>query len=192
MELRVEQYPYQQLLKEANRSTNELDCTILYPGMEFDSRVKWWPDEGERVTPHEGIDFCYFLDPAGDEWVATPDFQVPAMATGSVHAIVPDYLGQTLFLLHRSGRESRFLSVYAHIEVAPGILPGDRVCTAATLGTLADTSGRKNRMPNHLHFSLMLVDPVVPPEKYDWDLICFSSQAPCFINAWQWLMTEKQ
>lgn len=29
-------------------------------GMGFQDRMKWWGDEGQRKTPHEGIDLCCF------------------------------------------------------------------------------------------------------------------------------------
>jgi murein DD-endopeptidase MepM/ murein hydrolase activator NlpD len=136
--------------------------------------LKWWPDVGVRPTLHEGIDFCYYGKPSGQECAFTPDIHVPVMAEGEVVAVCPDYLGRTVFLDHCHDSPLRFLSIYAHMVPHPDIQAGRRVEAGEVIGTIADTTGRKNRMPAHLHLSIMEVEKEVPPEHFTWDLICNS------------------
>ncbi|MEE4239862.1 MAG: peptidoglycan DD-metalloendopeptidase family protein [Desulfopila sp.] len=144
---------------------------ILYPGMEFGSREKWWPDSGMRPTAHEGIDICYYRDAAGEERTLPLTSNLTVMASGRVVAICRDFLGYSLFLDHEYEDELRFLSVYAHIAPHNSIAAGQYLHPGDSIGSIADTTGRKNRMVAHLHVTLMQVERFVSAEKYDWDLI---------------------
>jgi len=166
-------FPYLQVLEENNTILSNLTYFILYPGMEYRSQVKWWPDKGVRPTLHEGIDFCYYLDSACKEHYVTPDFKVPVMADGRVMTICDDYLGQTVFLDHGYDCVSRFLSIYAHIVPLKDLQKGDMLVQGEVIATVADTTGRKNRMPAHLHISLMQADRRISADKFDWNLMCY-------------------
>jgi len=164
-------FQYIDHLIRANHTLAEASVFILYPGMEYASYEKWWPDRGMRPTPHEGIDFCYYVDASGREQAVVPGLRVPVMASGSVAAICGDYLGHTLFLDHGCDGRGRFLSVYAHIVPDSGVEQGQHLSPGEVIGGIADTGGRKNRMPAHLHFTLMEVPENVALTMFDWDLI---------------------
>ena len=149
----------------------------LYPGMEFRSEVKWWPDHGVRPTLHEGIDFCYYRSSSGREFAFTPEIRVPVMAAGKIIAICDDYLGQTVFLDHLHDSSLRFISVYAHMVPGRMLQPGQDLQPGEIIGTVADTTGRKNRMPGHLHLSIMQVEKSVAPQQFTWNLICSSERS---------------
>lgn len=172
----MSQYRYCYLLKQVNQSLAGSDKFYLYPGMEFQSKVKWWPDSGVRPTAHEGIDFCYYCKPSGKESVFTPEIRVPVMAEGQIIAICQDYLGQTVFLDHLYESSLRFLSVYAHIVPEEDVSLGQKVQAGDIIGNVADTIGRKNRMPAHLHLTVMQVDRKVASSEFTWDLICNSNR----------------
>lgn len=183
-------FSYVDALKKQNVCLAGMKSLYLYPGMEFSSEIKWWPDIGMRVTPHEGIDICYYIDSSGKECRVTPTFRVPVMATGRILAIKKDYLGETVFLDHEYNQPSRFLSIYAHIVPLPELKSGDRVSAGDVIGTVADTTGKKNRIPAHLHISLMNVSRVVPAEKFDWQLISYPENAE-LIDPLRMITTEK-
>lgn len=164
-------FPYIDNLIGANHTLADDTSFILYPGMEYASYEKWWPDAGMRPTPHEGIDFCYHVDASGHERAVAPGLRIPVMAPGIIAAICKDYLGHTLFVDHGCARQRRFLSVYAHIVPDGGVEVGRRLSAGEVIAGVADTSGRKNRMPAHLHFTLMEVPENVALATFDWDLI---------------------
>jgi len=147
----MSKYRYGHFLEQVNPSISGVEKYYLYPGMEFQSEVKWWPDSGVRPTLHEGIDFCYYLRSSGGEFVFTPEIRVPVMAEGEIVAICDDYLGQTVFLDHLHDSSLRFLSIYAHMIPHSGLQAGQRVQAGEVIGEIADTTGRKNRMPVQLH-----------------------------------------
>lgn len=170
-------FPYIDTLIRANRNLAGAGAFILYPGMEFGSYEKWWPDGGMRPTSHEGIDFCYYLDASGEERAVVSGLRVPVMAPGRIAAVCKDYLGHTLFVDHGSQSPGRFLSVYAHTVPDSGIEQGLLLSQGDVVAGVADTAGRKNRMPAHLHFTLMVVAEDVASEMFDWDLINRSNRS---------------
>ena len=170
-------FPYLDALEEHNTCISRMKKLYLYPGMEFGSEIKWWPDKGVRVTPHEGVDICYYINSTGEECRVTPEFRVPVMAAGRIVSICKDYLGETVFLEHQYDQLSRFLSIYAHITPRSDLKIGDKVCAGDVIGTVADTAGKKNRIPAHLHISLMTVARTVPAEKFNWDMISYPEDA---------------
>lgn len=182
----MSRYRYCHFLERVNPALTGIEKFYLYPGMEFQSEVKWWPDSGVRPTLHEGIDFCYYRNSSGEEFVFTPEIRVPVMAAGQVVAICQDYLGQTVFLDHLYDSPLRFLSIYAHMVPSKDLQAGQRVSAGEIIGEVADTAGRKNRMPTHLHLSIMQVDKEVVPEHFTWDLIC-NSERGSLLNPLQYI-----
>ena len=170
-------FSYLDALEEQNICLAGMKTLYLYPGMEFRSEIKWWPDKGMRPTLHEGVDICYYIDSTGEECRVTSEFRVPVMATGRIVAISKDYLGETVFLDHQYKQLSRFVSIYAHITPRPDLKTGDKVCAGDVIGTVADTAGKKNRIPAHLHISLMSIARAVPAEKFDWQIISYPEDA---------------
>lgn len=149
---------------------------ILYPGMEFRSTIKWWPDVGKRTTSHEGIDICYFINQKSDEIQVSTEFCVTPFIPGKIQAICKDYLGRTVFIENGGDENHLLISAYAHITPCHQVRVGKCVESAEVLGKLADTSGRKNRMPSHLHLTFMRVHKEVKPDEYNWSLICDSKK----------------
>ena len=183
-------FSYVDALEEQNICLAGMKILYLYPGMEFRSEIKWWPDKGVRFTPHEGVDICYYTNSTGKECKVTSEFRVPVMATGRIVAISKDYLGETVFLDHQYDQLSRFLSIYAHITPRPDLKTGDMVCVGDVIGTVADTTGKKNRIPAHLHISLMTISKAVPAKKFDWDMISYPEDAK-LIDPLRMLNTKK-
>ena len=167
--------PFFALLEEANECLVGVKYFNLYPGMLFRSVDKWWPDSGLRATSHEGLDVCYYTDSAGKEQKFSPHISIPAMASGRIFASCRDFLGQSLFIDHGVFGSLRFLSVYAHIVQHRHIMIGQKVQVSDVVGVIADTAGRKNRMPAHVHISLMNIPQSVSFDMLDWNFICNSS-----------------
>lgn len=164
-------FPYCHYIEDSNPSLGDISCYLFYPGMEFCSKEKWWPDTGVRPTPHEGIDFCYYCRPDGSEGAFTSLTNVPVMADGAVFATCSDFLGQSVFVDHHCATGGRFLSIYAHIVPKSKIIQGYQVKAGEVIGNVADTSGRKNRMPAHVHLSCMQLDKKIAPDECDWGMI---------------------
>lgn len=167
-------FPFFALLESANPCLAGVKSFHFYPGMLFGSREKWWPDSGMRPTCHEGIDICFYTDRSGKELQFTSGIRIPAMASGRLFATCRDFLGRSLFIDHSVDGPSRWLSVYAHIVPSRDLKVGQQVETGEVLGTVADTAGRKNRMPAHLHLSLIEIPRTLPPDILDWSFICTS------------------
>lgn len=168
--------PYFALLEAVNECLAGVRNFNFYPGMLFASRDKWWPDSGLRPTAHEGIDICYYTDGAGRERSFSPRIAIPAMAPGRIFAVCRDFLGQSVFINHEMDDSQRFLSVYAHIVLHRQVYIGRTVQAGEVVGTVADTAGRKNRMPAHVHLSLMRIPQTMPHDMLDWKFICSSDQ----------------
>ncbi|MBM9531751.1 M23 family metallopeptidase [Desulfoprunum benzoelyticum] len=168
--------PYFTLLEAVNEGLAGVKNFDFYPGMLFGSRAKWWPDTGTRPTAHEGIDICYYTDGAGREQKFSPRIAIPAMASGQTFAVCRDFLGHSVFIDHGGNDSHRFLSVYAHIVLHRHVHIGRSVGPGDVVGTVADTTGRKNRMPAHLHISLMRIPQSVPGDMLDWKYICSSDE----------------
>lgn len=165
-------FPYFDNIVEANKLLAGTKKFYLYPGMTFGSREKWWPDKGIRPTDHEGLDICYYVDATGVEKGFSKDICVPVMASGTIMAICGDYLGLTVFLDHGIEGSLREVSVYAHIVPYDFLRVGQQVKAGAVIGTIADTEGRKNRMPAHLHLSFMKIAKTITSDVLDWNFIC--------------------
>ncbi len=171
-------YPYFRYLEECNESgAGDVGAWIFYPGMLFRSRDKWWPDAGSRPTAHEGLDICYFTDGLGGKRQFDPGINVTVMAAGTVIAVCDDFLGRSVFLEHLS---DGMISVYAHIIPLKTLRPGYKLSEGQVIGKVADTAGRKNRMPAHLHLTIMRIPVGLPGEQLNWNFICRSGRVTLF------------
>jgi hypothetical protein len=168
-------YPYFQYLEDCNElSDGGVTAWRFYHGMTYGTREKWWPDTGERPTAHEGLDICYYTDRLGGDRQFTPDIKIPVMTAGTVLAICDDFLGRSVFIAHNA---EQLISAYAHIVPFSNILPGYRVSAGEVIGTVADTAGRKNRMPAHLHITIMKAPEDLAGVHLDWRYICNAGRA---------------
>ncbi len=171
-------YPYFRYLEECNEfGAGDVEAWLFYPGMLFGSRDKWWPDAGSRPTPHEGLDICYFTEGLGGDRQFDAGINVPVMAAGTVIAVCDDFLGRSVFLEHLS---DGMISVYAHIIPLKTLRPGYTLSEGQVIGRVADTAGRKNRMPAHLHLTVMRIPVGLPSEQLNWNFICRSGRVTLF------------
>ena len=72
------------------------------------------------------------------------------------------------------------VSVYAHMRPLPDVGPGDDVLAGEVVGTVADTAGRRNRMPAHLHVTIMKIPSELSGLSLDWKFICRSDTVVLF------------
>jgi hypothetical protein len=174
-------YPYFHYLEESNACFGRgVDTWLFYPGMIFGSRKKWWPDTGCRPAAHEGLDICYYRDGSGRVMQFDPGVRVPVMTAGTILAVCDDFLGRSVFLQHHAGTPGKLISVYAHIVPYATIVPGYKAAEGEVIGTVADTTGRKNKMPVHLHITILKIPPGLPGAHLNWNFICNSGQVILF------------
>jgi hypothetical protein len=167
-------YPYFHYLENCNEFGGRGMATwLFYPGMTFGSRDKWWPDPGLRPTAHEGLDICYYTDSSGRDRQFDPGVRVPVMSAGTVLAVCDDFLGRSVFLAHHP---DPLISVYAHIVPLSNISLGYQASEGEVIGTVADTTGRKNKMPAHLHITIMKTPSDFADVHLNWKFICSSGR----------------
>ena len=173
-------FPYFQYLENCNSlGAGRPVRWRFYPGMLFGNLEKWWPDAGPRPTAHEGLDICYYTDALGEDLQFDPGVRVPVMTAGTVLALCDDFLGRSVFLAHGQEQEP-LISVYAHIRPLAAVGPGFVASAGEVIGTVADTAGRRNRMPAHLHLTIMKIPAGVPAASLDWTFICRSDMVTLF------------
>ena len=171
-------YPYFHYLENCNEcGAGGVQAWLFSPGMLFGSLEKWWPDTGCRPTAHEGLDICYFTDGLGRDLQFDSGVKIPVMTAGTVIAVCDDFLGRSVFVEHD---QDRLISVYAHIVPLRTINPGYKIREGEVIGNVADTTGRKNRMPAHLHVTIMKIPSGLSGEQLDWNFICRSGRVTLF------------
>jgi hypothetical protein len=174
-------FPFFHYLETCNKFEGEREKTwLFYPGMTFGSREKWWPDTGSRPTAHEGLDICYFTDDSGLIRQVNPHVNIPVMTAGTIIGVCKDFLGSSVFLEHDTANPESLISVYAHIIPKQTIFPGSVVIAGEVIGNIADTSGRKNLMPAHLHITILKITARKATEYLDWNFICNSNRIILF------------
>ncbi len=176
--MQQKKYPYFQYIESCNElACKDVEKWIFYPGMTFKNRKKWWPDKGERPTEHEGLDICYFRNRSGSTLQFDPTTRIPVMTSGTVLGICKDFLGRSVFLRHEG---DDMVSVYAHIVPVAHITRGSAVSGGEIIGTVADTTGRKNKMPPHVHLTIMKIQEKLSVDYLDWNFICNSGKVTLF------------
>ena len=149
------------------------------PGMRFNECAAWWRDGAGRGSAHEGLDILWYRTGDGRRLSLPPGSRVPAVYPGEVVSVVDDFLGVSVFVAHErvDGRGRRLHSIFGHIRPRPGLTLGSRVAAGDAVGTVADTSGGRSRVPAHLHLSLALVRGARGPERLDWQALRDSERA---------------
>ena len=144
---------------------------VFQKGMLFGSAHKWWGDRGRRDFDHEGLDFAIYRDDAGSRRWLAPDTRIPALFTGVVRSVFPDYLGQAIVVEHADAGGSRdgHISIYAHTEPLTTVQPGIRVDAGQIIATIADTSQSKANIRPHLHYSLGKVSGNLAYDRFVWN-----------------------
>ena len=163
-------------------SGNELSNAkkwVFYPGMLFGNNEKWWT-KGFRKTPHEGLDFVLYQNGQGDIFHLDCDTKVPVIADGKIVTICDDFLGQSIFVSHDiyrgNNNKEQLITVYAHLIPYREIKQGAIVKEGGVVASIADTKGKKNSIPSHLHISAMWVSKGVCLNTLTWDIICNSNK----------------
>ena len=138
--------------------------------MLFRSPDMWWGHLGKRYRPHEGLDFCIFMD--GRDRLIRLDGKtlVPAMYDGVVIRIIPDFLGRSVVLQHGFEKDgkARFCTIYSHIRPQPDISPGREIGEGSVIAKVEDSFRSKTDIAPHLHISLGWVPWSTPNERLVW------------------------
>ena len=166
---------------------------VFRPGMRFHSPHKWWGDLGRRDFPHEGIDFCLYMDGSGRVRRLDQQTRIPVMHDGVVRSVFADYLGHALVIQHKQPQPDvgRLISIYAHTRPLEHIEPGVLVRQGDIIATIADTSRSKAKILPHLHLTLGHPSPDLVYEKFVWndmrdpDLVALLN--PQGVIDWPWL-----
>lgn len=146
---------------------------LFYPGMAFNTKIKWWGDFGTRDFPHEGVDFCLYEGSDGRVFHFKANSVIPVIEDGAVRAVFKNYLGHAIIVEHGQwpGSEKPLLSIYAHTIPLPMVEPGLPVDKGSVIATTTDTRNAKAKILSHLHFSLGLASPDLFYENFYWNLI---------------------
>jgi hypothetical protein len=135
---------------------------LFASGMLFGARAKWWGDGGERSIPHEGIDLKYYRNIEGKTSSIGPETKIPVTFTGTVVAVIDDFLGKSIFIKHTQ---------YHNAAPGPEIHPGMVFEETHIIGNIANTSGRRQNIPCHLHVSAGWIPDSLPLQDINWETI---------------------
>jgi hypothetical protein len=143
---------------------------VLQPGMRFQALEKWWGDGGRRAAAHEGLDLYSFADASGGIKTVDRRTKIPAAFTGHIVKIEPDFLGQSIFMLHEvyqaDGR--RLLSALGHTVPTASLKIGQYVQAGEVVGTIAAVPGPQPTLPPHLHLTFAWAPVDIKPEHLTW------------------------
>lgn len=170
----VKKTRFTQMLIEANDlDPNDFQSWVFCPGMLFGSPDKWWGDYGRRDFPHEGIDFCLYMDAGGQTLRLDQTTRIPVMHDGVVRAMFTDYLGEAVIIEHEiiPGVSGKLLSVYAHTRPLTGTKTGAVVKEGNVIATIADTGRSKAKILPHLHFTIGRPSPQLVYEPFIWNMM---------------------
>jgi murein DD-endopeptidase MepM/ murein hydrolase activator NlpD len=153
----------------------EFAAWVFSPGMLFGARRKWWGDEGDRETPHEGLDLCFYRTHKGTILALAPGALIPSAFDGLVVKVSVDFLGKSLFIRHdgiTAGRES-LMTIFGHTAPVEGLEVGSRLTGGQVIGSVAEPKPGQ-RVPPHLHVSTAWVSNAITDSELDWDKIAGS------------------
>jgi len=155
------------LAKEAAKKTDFARWAFT-PGMLFGAGMTWW-NNGLRQSPHEGLDLGLFLDRAGKRHMLSPETMIPAAYAGSVIKIIPDFMGHTIIMEHKTQTEARWrlCSLYGH--TVPTVQTGEKLPAGAALGCMAP--GKAAGPPPHIHLTLAWLSPILPAAELSWKMM---------------------
>jgi hypothetical protein len=142
----------------------------FHPGMRFGERAAWWRGGADRKVTHEGLDLLWYRTGDGGRASLRPGARVPVLWAGAVVAVVPDFLGASVFVAHplADGTGRRLHSIYGHVEPAAGVSPGSPVRDGDQIGSIAEPRPGSSTVPAHLHLSVALIDRAGGPAMLDW------------------------
>jgi murein DD-endopeptidase MepM/ murein hydrolase activator NlpD len=190
---------FTEMLIESNRlDPDDFQRWVFSPGMRFRSPDKWWGDWGRRDFPHEGIDFCLYMDGSGRVRRLDRETRIPVMHDGVVKTVFADYLGQAVVIEHKQAQPDigTLISIYAHTRPLDHIKPGAVLKGGDIIATIADTSRSKAKILPHLHVTLGLPSPDLVCETFVWNdmrdpgLVALLN--PLGVIDWPWLAVDPQ
>lgn len=164
---------FDSLFKKINQlNEDDINCWLFHPGMLFGSREKWWGEGGFRSQGHEGLDFCFYQDAQGAIWPVHSSLKIPALNNGVVIRIVPDFLGQSIFVQDFNlSNGQRSCLIYGHLRALKGIETGCCLTAGQALATIAPLKKQIKGLSPHLHISAMDINPDLSEEELDWKTI---------------------
>lgn len=181
------------LIAENGLDPANFQSWVFFPGMRFNSSDKWWGDLGRRDFPHEGIDFCFYIDRSDRLAHIDHKTRIPVMHDGIVRSIFSDYLGQAAVIEHENqqGNNGTFVSIYAHTRLLDHIKTGVILKEGDIIATVADTSRSKAKILPHLHFTVGHPCPDLFYEHFVWndmrDPALFALLDPVGVIDWPFL-----
>lgn len=163
--------PFLERLVEANGlHEKHFHTWVFHPGMLFHSMLKWWGSGGERPTPHEGIDICYYRNRAGALQQLGAAAMIPVMYAGEVVQVVDDHLGRTIIVRHQldDGKDKRLHTFYGHAAELTSVRIGSLVAANQIIATLSDARQKNRALASHLHLTAAWVPQGHPPSQLNW------------------------
>lgn len=128
---------------------------VFLPGMLFGSRETWWMDAKKRTRPHEGLDLCLYATTGGRIERVQEDLQIPALYSGTVVALIADFLGTSVFVRSpHFPEEGDILWAFGHMHPRDDLYEGAEIQEGEILGALAPAGTKRTGAPPHLHLSL--------------------------------------
>jgi len=160
------------IVRENALDRDGFDAWAFRPGMLFGGREQWWGSGRQRNYPHEGVDFLFYRNRSGSTARLGPETRVPVMRDGTVVAIVKDFLGQSVFVVHRVHECGRpLLSIYGHTLPFGNVREGTLLKEGEILGTLSASNDAGAAAPPHLHVSLAWAASLDACAGLDWSKI---------------------
>lgn len=159
---------------------NDFSTWFFYSGMLFGSDDKWWGMGGERPSPHEGLDICFFKNSVGDVKKMEGPISIPVMDDGIVFDIsCNDFIDSSIFVRHEY-QDSNGLylhSVYAHSTPVKNLSPGQVLKHGDVLATMGDPAKKDLSIPAHIHVSMVFLPEDYPKDMLSWQILALSYQA---------------
>jgi len=155
---------------------NDLDNSgfeewVFYPGMLFHSQYKWWGNGGTRQRPHEGLDFCFYREMAGQNHRLNEKTKIPVMYAGEIVGIHDDFMGKSLFVSHGFYDEqgNKLHTIYGHTSPYRGVAVGKVFREGETLAVIAASRKKNTQIPSHLHVSVAWLPKSFPYNRLSWE-----------------------
>lgn len=159
---------------------NDFSSWFFYSGMLFGSEDKWWGKGGERPSPHEGLDICFYRTNGGSLKQLDGRIHIPVMDDGVVYEISrDDFIDTSIFVRHdyRDSNGHYLHSVYAHSTPVENLAPGQSLKHGDRVATMGDPSKRDLSIPAHIHVSLVYLPEDYPKDKLSWQVLALTYDA---------------
>lgn len=147
---------------------------IFLSGMLFQDFSKWWDSGNNRITSHEGLDFCFFEDKLGKHHRLNKNIVVPVMYNGEIVYVCDDFLGKSIFVKHSFYKKcgKMLYSIYAHTNLINRKGLSNKVNEGDKIATIANIKKRDSKIPPHLHISTIWLPDKFPVEMLNWRTLC--------------------